>query len=220
MSIQLVKANLGGPWTDVLARIPARKTPYAIFLLLLAALYGAAKSRNSTTAICNLLPLPAANDCKSRCRRPVLPYAIFLPLLATAICTQFFPKRARRPVRISWTKLLRSYATVFKIEKNLNLILLKKYVIILKKTSLPTGPTAIENFEKHRLPLLSSPGLSNSQNLGPHMPQSFKLSPLYFYLKKSRQIYHNLIFLKKYDIIYIENEKVIFLEYKGGHIYV
>ena len=43
---ELVKANSGGPWTDVLARIPARKTPYAIFLLLLAALYGATKSRN------------------------------------------------------------------------------------------------------------------------------------------------------------------------------
>ena len=59
-----------------------------------------------------------------------------------------------------------------------------------------TGLTAIKIFGKHRLPLLSLPGLSNSQNLGPHMPLSFKLSPLYFYPKKSRQIWlHN----RKFD---------------------
>jgi hypothetical protein len=33
---ELVKTNSGGPWTDVLARIPARITPYANFLILLA----------------------------------------------------------------------------------------------------------------------------------------------------------------------------------------
>ena len=70
-----------------------------------------------------------------------------------------------------------------------------------------TGSAAIKFFGKHRLPLLSSPGLSNSQNLGPHMPFPFKLSPLGKYLKKSRQICHDLTFLKKYDIIYIENKK-------------
>lgn len=37
--IRLVKANSGGPWTDVLARIPGRNTPYAKFLVLLATPY-------------------------------------------------------------------------------------------------------------------------------------------------------------------------------------
>ena len=79
---ELVKANSGGPWTDVLARIPARKTPYAKFLLLLAAPYGATKSRNSAPSICFYMSLPAANDRPTQYPARSPSYAIFSLLLA------------------------------------------------------------------------------------------------------------------------------------------
>ena len=104
LPIRLVKANSGGPWTDVLARIPGRNTPYAKFLVLLAVLYDHKFSRKWFKVIWPLICLKArrqraASGRQALCRRSVPPYAIFLLLLAAGYIRYIFPKLA-----LSYTK--------------------------------------------------------------------------------------------------------------------
>ena len=53
----------------------------------------------------------AASGRQALCSRPVLPYAIFFLILATSICTQYFPKLAHRSVLV--TNVINLYHMIF-----------------------------------------------------------------------------------------------------------